>query len=91
MGLLGGEGSLAAYPIDHAVGPARARGGSVAAQASLAAFVDGGLHAYGEERNHPDDDAASGLSPYLHFGHISAHEIATRVLRRLIHYYRIYF
>jgi len=80
--LLSGEGGLAGYPIDHGVGPSVTRGGSVAAQASLAAFVDDRLPAYGEERNHPDDDAASGLSPYLHFGHISAHEIATRVLRR---------
>ncbi len=26
-------------------------------------------------RNHPDDDATSGLSAYLHFGHISAHQV----------------
>ena len=28
-----------------------------------------------EERNQPDSDGGSGLSPYLHFGHISAHEV----------------
>jgi deoxyribodipyrimidine photo-lyase len=32
-----------------------------------------------DERDHPDADTASGLSPYLHFGHISAHEIAAAV------------
>ena len=40
------------------------------------AFLQGGLARYGEERNHPDEDAASGLSPYLHFGHVSAHEVS---------------
>jgi deoxyribodipyrimidine photo-lyase len=30
---------------------------------------------YAKERNHPDSDAASGLSPYLHFGHISSFEV----------------
>ncbi|MCA9086931.1 MAG: deoxyribodipyrimidine photolyase, partial [Planctomycetaceae bacterium] len=33
------------------------------------------LSAYADGRNHPDDDAASGLSPWLHFGHISVHEV----------------
>ena len=42
-------------------------------------FVDGdSSRRYAEERNHPDADAASGLSPYLHFGHLSAHEIFAR-------------
>ena len=30
---------------------------------------------YGDERNDPDADVASGLSPYLHFGHVGAHEV----------------
>jgi deoxyribodipyrimidine photo-lyase len=30
---------------------------------------------YAENRNQPDEDGASGLSPYLHFGHISVHQI----------------
>ena len=32
-----------------------------------------------EDRNEPDREATSGLSPYLHFGHISAHEIFREV------------
>jgi deoxyribodipyrimidine photo-lyase len=29
---------------------------------------------YADQRNHPDADACSGLSPYLHFGHVGAHQ-----------------
>ncbi|MCA9205290.1 MAG: deoxyribodipyrimidine photolyase, partial [Planctomycetales bacterium] len=32
-----------------------------------------------EERNDPAADSASGLSPYLHFGHISSHQIFAAV------------
>jgi deoxyribodipyrimidine photo-lyase len=72
---------LAALPIDHSVAPAPFRGGSVAAAGALDDFVERRVAAYGDERNHPDDDASSGLSPYLHFGHVSPHQIVTRVLR----------
>jgi deoxyribodipyrimidine photo-lyase len=65
-------------PIDHAVAPVPYAGGSVAAREVLEAFVAERLPRYAE-RNHPDADAASGLSPYLHFGHISPHEIVERV------------
>ncbi len=41
-----------------------------------------GSVAYDEARNHPDEDAGSGLSPFLHFGHLSAHEVLHRVLER---------
>jgi deoxyribodipyrimidine photo-lyase len=30
---------------------------------------------YAEQRSDPDKDAASGLSPYLHFGHLSVHAV----------------
>jgi len=80
--LLSAEGGLASLPVDHRVTPGVLRGGSVAAQASLTAFAETRLPTYGEARNHPDDDAASGLSPYLHFGHVSVHDVVTRVLRR---------
>lgn len=71
------RGQLADLPIDHAVAPVAYRGGSVAAGEALEDFVDHRLARYGE-RNHPDADAASGLSPYLHFGHIAAAEVAAR-------------
>ncbi|MCE9548145.1 MAG: deoxyribodipyrimidine photolyase, partial [Planctomycetia bacterium] len=62
-------------PIDHSVGPAAFRGGSAAAKQSLRRFLTRRLHEYPDRGNHPDDDATSGFSPYLHFGQISAHEI----------------
>ena len=67
--------ALAALPIDHAVGAAGIRGGAVAAGKTLRTFLAARLARYGEERSDPDADCASGLSPYLHFGHLSAHQV----------------
>ena len=75
-------GWLARLPIDHAVPPAPLRGGSVAGEAALATFIDQRLDGYGEGRNQPDEDSSSGLSPYLHFGHVGAHEVVAAVLAR---------
>lgn len=73
---------LAAIPIDHSVAPVdEARGGQQAAQAVLRRFLHERLDRY-EERNHPDVDVASGLSPWLHFGHVSAHEVFLGVAER---------
>jgi len=75
--------ALAALPIDHAVAPVtEVPGGAEAARGVLARFLDDRLARYAEERNHPDADAASGLSPYLHFGHLSPHEILARLAER---------
>jgi deoxyribodipyrimidine photo-lyase len=73
---------LATLPIDHAVAPSPLRGGAEAAQDRLRAFLGGRIDGYGEGRNHPDEDASSGLSPYLHFGHIGAHEVVAAILER---------
>ena len=54
----------------------------MAARARWAAFLDGGLDRYHEDRNHPDRDGASNLSPYLHFGHISVHRIFHDIVER---------
>ena len=71
-----GPMALAELPIDHEVGPVPGvRGGDTAGAEVLARFLDERLESYGEGRNHPDDDAASGLSPYLHFGHVATHQI----------------
>ena len=72
---LNGRQALAALPIDHGVGVVEMRGGHRAAQARLDAFVARQVDGYDEARNHPDADATSRLSPYLHFGHLSAHTI----------------
>ena len=74
------ERLIAALPIDHSVPAVPTRGGSTAAAAALARFVTTRLARYGEDRNHPDLDGTSGLSPYLHFGHIAAHEVFSAVV-----------
>jgi deoxyribodipyrimidine photo-lyase len=73
---------LGDFPIDHHVRPAPLEGGAKAAEQALAEFVERKLGDYAAERNEPDKDATSGLSPYLHFGHISAHEAVDAVLTR---------
>lgn len=70
---------LTDFPIDQSVGPAFLDGGSKAARKRLKTFVANDLHRYADDRNQPDDDPSSGLSPYLHFGHISAHEVFEKV------------
>jgi deoxyribodipyrimidine photo-lyase len=40
-----------------------------------------GLHRYGSERNHPDEGASSGLSPWLARGHLSSNEVFDAVTR----------
>ena len=78
--LAGGPAALAALPIDHVVAPVDdVPGGASAAHRALARFVAGRLDAYAEARNHPDLDATSGLSPYLHFGHLGAWEVFSAV------------
>ncbi len=80
--LAGAPGALADLPLDHAVRPTATRGGPGAAAAALHAFIEDGLDRYASGRNRPDDDASSHLSPYLHFGHVSAHEVFLEVVRR---------
>lgn len=72
--------ALAALPIDHAVAPC-GDGGSLAAGRALARFLEHGLPRY-DQRNDPDAAVTSGLSPYLHFGHIGAHEVFAALMRR---------
>jgi deoxyribodipyrimidine photo-lyase len=66
---------LARFPIDHQVGVVERRGGAEEAERTLQHFLDRKLSSYPEDRNHPDEDGTSGLSPYLHFGHISVHQV----------------
>jgi deoxyribodipyrimidine photo-lyase len=76
-----GVAHLRDLAIDHAVAPVNYRGGSRTATGVLTAFITDKLAHYGE-RNQPERDVASGLSPYLHFGHISAHQVMEAVFRR---------
>lgn len=70
---------VANLPIDHQVGATSLTGGSTEGRRRAREFVKDRLQAYGEGRNHPDQATASGLSPWLHFGHVSAHEIFHRL------------
>jgi deoxyribodipyrimidine photo-lyase len=73
--LTGVADRLAQLPIDHSVAAVTTVGGPVAGRARLDRFLAGALSSYGTERNHPDADTGSGLSAYLHFGHLGSHEI----------------
>ena len=64
------------------VPPAPIPGGRQAALRRLKAFLEKKLERYTEDRNEPEIDGTSGLSPYLHFGHISAHEIFVALARQ---------
>jgi deoxyribodipyrimidine photo-lyase len=55
--------------------------GENAAQKVLREFIKKKLGLYHGERNDPTKDAQSNLSPYLHFGHISAQRIALEVTK----------
>lgn len=62
-------------PIDHTVGPVSYAGGSEVADRRLSEFLGQHLSRYGEGRRDVKNRATSELSPYLHFGHVSAHQI----------------
>ncbi len=72
---------IANIPIDHSVAPSPiVSGGRVDAVKRLKQFLAKSLSRYDLDRNHPDEHATTGLSPHLHFGHLSAHEVVTAVL-----------
>jgi deoxyribodipyrimidine photo-lyase len=49
----------------------------------LARWLERGLPRYAEARSDPDEEGVtSGLSPWLHFGHVSSFEVVRAVLRR---------
>ncbi len=79
---LAADDFIAALPIDHDVPPAPTSGGSGAARQRLSEFLDRDLDRYAEARNHPDLEATSRLSPYLHWGHVSVHEVFRAVAER---------
>ncbi|MFN7449763.1 MAG: deoxyribodipyrimidine photolyase [Pirellula sp.] len=66
---------LNGLPIDHQVQPTTEQGGEIAARASLHRFVSARLSSYTVDRNEPEKSGASGLSPYMHFGNMSPHEV----------------
>jgi deoxyribodipyrimidine photo-lyase len=66
--------------LDRSVKPVEAwQGGTHAALKRLKHFTGRLLDAYEKQRNHPEVDGTSSLSPYLHFGHIGPVTIALAV------------
>lgn len=53
--------------------------GEEAASNMLKDFIDNKMDNYSKKRNKPSEAVLSNLSPYLHFGHISAQRIALEV------------
>jgi deoxyribodipyrimidine photo-lyase len=61
--------------FERAIRPVPREGTSFEARRFLQRFVSERLSRYADDGNHPDRQATSELSPYLHFGAISAHEV----------------
>ncbi len=71
---------LVGLNLDRSVAPVkRFKGGRRQALHRLKAYLAGPFEGYGADRNKPEADAASHMSPYLHFGQISPVEIALAV------------
>jgi deoxyribodipyrimidine photo-lyase len=75
-------GSLAEIELTNSTPVVQRRGGPRAARAALDSFLSDRLDRYADDRKHPDGDASSGLSPYLHFGHLAATEVVRAVWDR---------
>jgi len=58
--------------------------GEKAAAATLDRFLTKKLSAYASRRNDPTEDGVSNLSPYLHFGQISAQRVALEVQKKKV-------
>ncbi|HTS03981.1 MAG TPA: deoxyribodipyrimidine photo-lyase [Candidatus Eisenbacteria bacterium] len=68
------------WKVDRTVSPVSDwRGGSREGYRLLKAFVEKKLRGYSTQRNKPEIDHTSHLSPYLHFGHISPIVVALAV------------
>ena len=66
--------------LDRSVPPVEAwHGGTHAAQARLKLFTTRLLPDYEQQRNHPETDGTSALSPYLHYGHLGPQTIALAI------------
>jgi deoxyribodipyrimidine photo-lyase len=78
--------SLAELPVNHRVAPATGvealHGGEAAAQSKWREFLSKKVDDYGKIRNQPEQQGTSGLSPYLHFGHISSHQMFHDLMSR---------
>lgn len=68
--------------VDNSVAPVTwIAPGEHAAKKALAAFIEKKLEKYAKDKNDPTKDALSNLSPYLHFGQLSAQRVAMNILK----------
>ncbi len=74
--------ALSALEIDHSVPKGRFHGGSGEGDRKLEEFVSARLERYPELRNQPEVGGTSELSPYLHFGHVAAHQVFAAIRER---------
>jgi len=75
------EDLVNSLPIDRRVGEASVEAGEGTAHRHLHAFITNGLDRYDELRNDPNAAGQSGLSPWLHFGQLSAQRVALETTR----------
>jgi deoxyribodipyrimidine photo-lyase len=76
--------TLSSIPVDRSVADiAGLTPGEQGGRARLHDFINNGLAAYETERNDPCRHGQSGLSPWLHFGQISAQRVALEISRHL--------
>jgi len=67
--------------INHQVQPVKwALPGSTVAEKTLSHFLNTRLPHYNKKRNDPNEAAQSDLSPYLHFGQISAQHVSLQAI-----------
>lgn len=87
--LLENPPALVGHPLDQGLqglglsgpSPTAERGGFLAGAEALRRFLQEGLPHYAQQRSQPSLAVASGLSPYLHFGQVSAHQVLTALMR----------
>jgi deoxyribodipyrimidine photo-lyase len=80
--LLPHDDFMSGWKLDRSVQPVPSwRGGSKRGVRVLREFVSRRLADYPESRNHPERHGTSGLSPYLHFGHLGPLTVALAVQR----------
>jgi len=83
VGLSDVDRLIADLKVDNSVGRTRwFLGGADEAERRLDSFLANRLAAYDTDRNDPNLDGQSNLSPYLHFGQISPLQVALQARRR---------
>jgi deoxyribodipyrimidine photo-lyase len=55
--------------------------GESGAKKILQQFIKKGIHTYADQRNDPNKDAQSNLSPYLHYGMIAPQRVALEIVK----------